>query len=305
MDGSPEYLYKSNMDNAPTALPVLSCNLFGEAGDLPDVVHCETIEVRSKLHGWELTPHRHARLHQVLLIESGGGRATMEGHGLALAPDTLINVPMGSVHAFTFVPDTQGWVVTLAAEVIDEVLVPSEGLRPVLARPSVLSAGPMASMIMRQIFDEHAGRRFARAQILRSLSGVLLGEVARRLSTDEPARPKTTDNTIFRRFEALLEEHLIEHWSVADYAKALSITPTHLSRMTRAAIGQPATRLIEERMIREARRNLVYTNLPVSKIAYALGYNDPAYFSRVFSQATGMSPREFRMRVEAQGAFHA
>ena len=59
------------------------------------------------------------------------------------------------------------------------------------------------------------------------------------------------------------------------------------------------SRIVEERLIREARRNLVYTNLPVSQIAYMLGYNDPAYFSRVFANATGMAPREFRSRVAA------
>ena len=51
------------------------------------------------------------------------------------------------------------------------------------------------------------------------------------------------------------------------------------------------------RIVREARRNLVYTNLPVSTIAYALGFNDPAYFSRLFSVATGLSPRSFRDKV--------
>ena len=68
--------------------------------------------------------------------------------------------------------------------------------------------------------------------------------------------------------------------------------------MARAATGRPATGLIEERLIREARRNLVYTNLPVSTVAYALGFSDPAYFSRVFSRATGLSPRAFRARLQ-------
>ena len=150
---------------------------------------------------------------------------------------------------------------------------------------------------MEQIFAEHAGRGYARAQILRSLTGVLLGRVARSLSGDLTASGKPDGSGLFRRFEVLVEEHFLEHWPVAEYASALGVTPTHLSRITRAATGQPASRIIEERMIREARRNLVYTNLPVSRIAYTLGYNDPAYFSRVFSQATGMSPRDFRDRV--------
>ncbi|QKV17879.1 helix-turn-helix domain-containing protein [Oricola thermophila] len=302
MDVTGYLLYKSNMEK-PDPSSILNCNLFGEAGDLPDVVHCETIETRSKLHDWELVPHRHARLHQVLLIEAGGGRATLEDDAWPLGPHTLVNVPTGAVHGFSFTPGTEGWVVTIASEMMDETLEPSEGLRHALARPAVFPADSMARPLMQQIFTEHAGRGYARAQILRSLTGVLLGRVARGLSDDGIATGNPDGSGLFRRFETLVEEHFLEHWSVADYAKALSVSPTHLSRVTRAAIGQPASRVIEDRMIREARRNLVYTNLPVSRIAYALGYNDPAYFSRVFSQATGMAPRDFRERVGGtQGA---
>jgi len=84
---------------------------------------------------------------------------------------------------------------------------------------------------------------------------------------------------------------------VARYAAALKVTPTHLSRLTREAFGCPASHMIRDRVVREARRQLVYTNTAVSKIAYELGFNDPAYFTRTFTVATGLSPSEFRDRV--------
>ena len=92
---------------------------------------------------------------------------------------------------------------------------------------------------------------------------------------------------LFQRFEALLEQHFLQHWTVSDYAAALSITSTHLSRLTRSATGHSASHVILDRVVREARRNLVYTNLPISTIAYALGFSDPAYFSRLFSGEIG------------------
>jgi AraC family transcriptional activator of pobA len=55
--------------------------------------------------------------------------------------------------------------------------------------------------------------------------------------------------------------------------------------------------MIRDRMVREARRHLVYTNLSISQIAYALRFEDPAYFTRTFTQATGQSPRDFRRRI--------
>ena len=269
-------------------------NLFGEAGDLPDVVHCETIAARSVLHDWKFEPHRHARLHQFLLIESGGGQARLEERAYALAPMRVVNVPIGDVHGFSFISGTQGWVLTIASEVLDQVLLPSEGLRRVLSSATVVRGTAQMRTTMKQIFTEFAGRRFARAHILRSMTAMLIGLVAREMATKGAMPDSKAGSELFARFEALLEQHFLEHWTVAHYAGALSVTPTHLSRITRSATGHAASHFIVERIIREARRNLVYTNLPVSTIAYALGFNDPAYFSRLFSAETGLSPRSFR-----------
>ena len=73
-------MHFSNIDG------IRSYSLFGESQHLPDVLHCETIAERSVLHDWELAPHRHARLHQVLLITSGGGVAHLDGERHALRP---------------------------------------------------------------------------------------------------------------------------------------------------------------------------------------------------------------------------
>src|SRR3954462_5773137 len=103
-------LYYSNMRSAAPAPAIRVYNLFGESGDLPDVVHCETIASRSVLHDWTLAVHRHARLHQGLLIERGGGKATPHGRRGPLKPMQILKRPVGHVPRFPFVPETQGWV---------------------------------------------------------------------------------------------------------------------------------------------------------------------------------------------------
>lgn len=294
MDRASVFLYDSNM---ATLTPIPNFNLFGEAGDLPDVVHCETISARSTLHDWEFAPHRHARLHQVLLLTCGAGAVTLDGTRHVLDPGTVVNVPIGLVHGYRFDPGTEGLVVTFAAEMLDETLRPPEGLLPVLARPGVLTADAALAATMRRLHEVFAARDFARAQILRALAGLLLGQIAQAQMRAAPGRT-TAQPDVLQRFRSLIETHFTDHWSVADYASALAISPTHLSRLTRNATGQPASALIEDRVVREARRYLVYTDLPVSRIAYALGFEDPAYFSRVFSRATGVSPRGFRQRMD-------
>jgi AraC family transcriptional regulator, transcriptional activator of pobA len=299
MEGSTFILYNSDMPATQQKSAIQVFNLFGESGDLPDVVHCETIAARSVLHDWEFAAHRHARLHQVLLIESGGGQATLEGSAHALKPMYVVNIPVGHVHGFSFEPGTQGWVLTVAAEILDETLLASEGLRGVLSQSAVVRGTPQMRAIMKQIFAEYAGRDFGRAHILRALSAAQIGLAARQLVNDRP-ESSTTDSDLFRRFEALLERHHLERWAVSGYAAALSVTPTHLNRVTRAASGDTASHLILHRMIREARRSLVYTNMPIATIAYALGFDDPAYFSRVYAAATGLSPRAFRAQTHGE-----
>ena len=134
MAGTLQNMHFSNMET------IQSYSLFGESQHLPDVLHCETIAERSVLHDWELAPHRHTRLHQVLLLVSGGGVAHLDGEQHALFPGALINVPPGHVHAFRFTQDTQGWVTTLADELMDEIFVRVGDVRRDLARPAVAPA---------------------------------------------------------------------------------------------------------------------------------------------------------------------
>ncbi len=299
MDRPALFLYDSNMPARRERPVIPDFSLFGEAGDLPDVVHCETIAARSTLNEWEFAPHRHGRLHQMLLVEKGGGEARFETGTVALAAMTLVNVPTGHVHGFSFVQGTDGFVVTLASEMLDELLGGDDALRRALGEAATAPADEETPALMRRIFAEHAGRDFARAQMLKSLTGVLAGRMARALAPTGGGPGAGAATTLFRRFEALVETHYPGHWSVADYAAALAVTPTHLTRLARAATGKPASRLIEERLVREARRHLAFTNLPVATIAYSLGFDDPAYFSRVFARASaGVSPRAFRERID-------
>ncbi len=285
------------MPRAPLKPVILSYNLFGEVRDLPDVVHCETLAARSVPHDWQFPPHRHGRLHQVLLIARGGGYATMEGRDYRLRPMTAVNVPAGHVHGYRFAKGTQGWVVTIATEILDEVLNAPDGLSRTLSEAALLRATPAMRRLMQEIFAEYGSRHFARAHVLKALSATLLGLVARELAAKaSPGAPNPSAGLV-DRFGALIDEHYREHWPVARYAAALKVTPTHLSRLTREAFGCPASHMIRDRVVREARRQLVYTNTPVSKIGYALGFNDPAYFTRTFTVATGLSPSEFRDRV--------
>jgi AraC family transcriptional regulator, transcriptional activator of pobA len=270
--------------------------LYGEFQHLPDVMHCETIAERSAPHEWELVPHRHDRLHQLLLLRSGGGRTRLDDAELPLPPSSLVNVPPGTIHDFTFERGTDGLVLTLADAMLDELLAHDPDVRQALGRGWVGGADAAFGDLMVQLEHEYAGRAPGRALALRGLCGTLLARAARVGARVDPQRQNLAQSHLLQRFEALLDGHYRAHWRVADYARALSITPTHLSRVVRACTGKPASRVIDARVIREARRHLAFTRMSVRSIADMLGFADAALFSRVFTRVAGCSPRAFRQQ---------
>ena len=297
MDGVDTFLYKSNMSETP-AHSIPNYNLYGESSQMPDILHCERIVDRASLHDWNIRAHRHSRLHQFLLIASGGGFVELDGRRIELVPPVLINVPASTVHRFEFEPFTEGLVVTVPVEALEAGIGNSDMLAPLLHQAGTAAADAGVVALFETIAEEHAGAAFGRAHALGATIALAAARVARALRPAFDTRHASDETGHLRRFETLLEAHFREHWKVADYASALSITPTHLSRVARADTGLAASALIEARLMREARRALAYTNMSVAQIAYDTGFDDPAYFTRVFTRACGVPPSAYRRRLE-------
>lgn len=294
MDHARKFLYISHMTSA---LQIRSYNLFGETDELADVLHVETIRSRSEQHDWQLSPHRHARLHQVLFMTSGGGVVDLDGEAHTLPAPCFVNIPRGVVHGYTFEPETSGWVVTLPSDLVDHCIRSGEGVRGPLDHACVLPLPPDLRSMAETLYQEYHGQNFARAQLLRSLAGTLTALVARHIHTAEGGDRQNGGNPIFSRFETLVEQHFRSRRPLAEYARDLAVSPTHLNRIVHQVTGQSASHLVNERMLREARRMLLYTSLSAAQIAYDLGFSDPAHFSRVFTKGTGMPPRAFRKQL--------
>ncbi len=300
MDPPNERLYKSNMNALSPVDRIPIYNLYGEQDELPDVLHCETIEARAVRHDWRISAHRHAHMHQFLLVRSGGGMARLDNRQIALAPLTVINVPCRAIHGFDFEPHTGGWVVTVPMGMLEPSSRAFSAVTGVLARPGHATGTPMLASFFETIAAEHAGLAFGRASALRAAAHLLATQIARLLLDGDEEAASVGGASVLRRFEALIEQNFRARWRVADYAAALGMSATHLTRLTNAEAGMSASALIEARIMREARRELAYTTLSIAQIAYDLGYEDPAYFSRVFSRATGLTPSQYRSRSNGE-----
>ncbi|WP_126653159.1 helix-turn-helix domain-containing protein [Chryseobacterium aureum] len=99
---------------------------------------------------------------------------------------------------------------------------------------------------------------------------------------------------IFRDFSRHLEIHFRAKHTVAEYAELLHIAPKTLTHKFKNLNLESPNQFIINRILLEAKRLLFYTDKPVKEIAYDLGYEDPAYFNRLFTHKTGSTPANFK-----------
>jgi AraC-like DNA-binding protein len=106
--------------------------------------------------------------------------------------------------------------------------------------------------------------------------------------------PETTPDTTIIRFKQLIEENFSREKNVSPYAEMLNINPSCLNELAKRLTGITAGELIRNRVIDETKKLLYSSNLSGKEIAYELGFEDPAYFSRFFKKYTGTTLKEFR-----------
>ena len=291
----------------PAALAVPAFTLYGEApAPAADMLHVESLQSRSRLHHWEIDAHLHQGLHQVVWLRAGPAEVSLDGERRSCSGPLAIVIPPGAVHGFQFAADSDGQVLTLSPR----SLVEGEGaaapagaaLQSLFARPRLLAVPAAEVVRLGALFDallaEFNAPGSAGSPVPLWLARALVWRLAQLAALHDQADGPAArgQQALFTRFLMLLEAHFTEHWPVARYAERLGLTPERLNRMARAEAGRSALQVIHDRLAREACRRLVYVAAPISQLAFALGFDDPAYFCRFFKRQTGTSPRAYRQR---------
>jgi len=109
---------------------------------------------------------------------------------------------------------------------------------------------------------------------------------------------KISNHQVLDRLEEILNTHFageqVSLPTVHAIAEKLHMSPNYLSGLLKTLTGQSTQQHIHEKLIEKAKEKLSTTNLSISEIAYALGFEHPQSFSKLFKTKTDLSPVEFR-----------
>ncbi|GGW21567.1 transcriptional regulator [Gemmobacter lanyuensis] len=226
----------------------------------------------------------------LLWFTKGQGRITVAGLTRGYTAHNAIFIPAGVMHGFEVGPQVFGTAVFFGRDC--NVILPKDPHHLRIRETFVAQElNVTLDAILRELnSDSPASDRAAQAHL--GLLGVWLERQIAKAAPDQP-KPDAAKRLV-ARYTTLLEQEFRSGMGVADFAAKLDVTPTHLTRCCKQACGRPASALLHDRLIFEARRLLSETDLPVNMIADSLGFTSPAYFTRAFNHLVGKSPTAFR-----------
>lgn len=233
------------------------------------------------------------------LLQKGSASLMIDFENVTIKESSLYYILPGQVHHRVTGEVAKGWY--LAADTLlimpDYRSVFEDQL--ILQQPFSLSPAQanqcheLLNMIEEKYNEEKQGA--FQMQIVHSLLQSFVGIVAGYYSEQKNPQYKVSRPTqLAREFKKLLTLNVQTIKSPSAYAALLNVSESYLNESLKKTTGLSVTYWIIAEIMLEAKRLLYYSQMNVKEIAHTLGYEDHAYFSRLFKRASGITPLSFR-----------
>jgi AraC-like DNA-binding protein len=249
-------------------------------------------------------PPTRTNSHLLVMLTEGTGRMSVGSETYPLAPGDCLLVPAGQVLAFGEAKPHRGYLCSFhpgffQGRVVNSALPLEFDFLRVWGVPFFRADAGVAEsvwVLLERLRAEYAANGLASLGLLQAYLAALLCEL------NQAYRPAAAGSgrvaQLANRFRELLLEHFRQRHQVAEYAALLHVSPNHLNKAVKAATGKSPTKWIDEAIVLEAKVLLHQSALPVATVAAEVGLLDPSYFSRLFKKYEGVTPLEFRRRIE-------
>lgn len=243
-------------------------------------------------------PHRDD--HFMLIIqEKGSFSLELDFRKVTLSGSSLCYVAPGQVHQYLDRQYNKGWLIfietSLVAKPYLEILYTSLNAYQTCRITPDHHIFNFVS-VLRSIFmtQKKAFSDSVRISLTDGLMGIFIQNIIQNRHPENLIGGQKYKTAV--EFKHLVQLHFRNFKQVKEYSQLLNITPLYLNEIVKEITGFSASHWIKEEIILEAQRLLYYTDLDIKQIAYQLGYDDHAYFSRFFKKNTGNTASQFRIK---------
>ena len=278
---------------------------------LPQLAIHDLNEYITKHKGHTTKPHIHSYF-QIIWFKQGKGKHFIDFEAHDITDNTILFVAKNQVHYFDDNTDYQGVLLhfneTFIVQKDNETdfflkcnLFNNPYLQPLCAlkKPTAVIFEEYIAQIKREFSNPD---KFGKEELLKSYLKAFLIQIQRVKQaceqTEEHISVIFDDKKVqLIKFINLIDENYTKGVTVSEYAKLLFISSRTLSDITNQQLNKTPSKMIQERIVLEAQRLLLYSDLNVNQIGYRLGFDDPSYFVKYFKKYTNLSPLGFRKSV--------
>jgi AraC family transcriptional activator of pobA len=243
--------------------------------------------------------------HTCIYITDGEAVMSVGNVTYTVKKNDFLFVPAGSVYSFKNHDVNKGYLVHFHNNLLIGKLNKSEALKKfefmqVWGNPYI-KLGKEASLfilnICQRLYLEYQKNGIQSIDIIHPYLIALLAELNSMYKPVSNSK-QLSAVSITNKFKELVFANIKTMHLVSDYASELNISPNHLNKSVKAITGKSPTKWIDEAIVLEAKVLLFQTNLSIYEIATEVGHFDQSYFSRLFKKYEGVTPLEFRNRIE-------
>ncbi len=240
-------------------------------------------------------PHKHNNYFEIIYLSKGNGKHTIDYNSYKVQPPVIFFVRKEQVHHWELPTAPDGFVLILKKAFIDKSL--DHELKALLTKISSFSSLQVKdtatiNIIFKLLAKESNTVNENNFPIIEGLLKALLAKI---LEVAKPLMTKTKiSSDLFQSFRELLSQATGIRNSIAHYAGLLNTTPQNLNAACRRSANQPASEILAEHIIGEAKRQLIYTGNTIAEVSYSMSFSDPSHFVKYFKRHTGFTPQAFR-----------
>jgi len=288
-------------------IPVYDLNTLSRSGEgtslhenIMTLSFTDYLRVQHKVN----IPHRH-NYYYVRLITKGGGMQTIDSEKFQIRPAQIYFMIPGQVHSCYYTNDLDGYSVNFSESIFHSIILQPNYLERFaflrgVPGDSVIDLNEKAldeaSFFLKLIVNEINNHdRFSTEMVCFALMSLFISVSRNMVLPISKQLPRQKQMTLYN-FRKLVSKHYAEKRLPKEYAAMLAITSNHLNALCVEHLGISAGKFIRNKILLEAERLLVNTDLSVTEIANKLGFNDSSYFTKFFKKYAVVTPEEFKKR---------
>ncbi len=254
-------------------------------------------------------PHRHD-YYSIIFVEEGTGIHYIDFNEYTVDDKMIFFLTPGQMHQLIFLKQPKGRAILFNETFMMKNAITDNLINDIYLFDRHGEAPPMKlennrflqfSDLLRQMDETISGISSYKAEALGSLIKLFLIHSNNNCKLNSFTQSDLTKGGkhLLRPFKDLLDKQFSTSHMVSDYADQLAVTADYLNKVLKNLTGISAKEHIQNKLIIEAKRLLIFSNISNKELSYELGFDETAHFNNFFKKMTGLTPTEFKKYSES------